>query len=99
MLAEDVYESRTTQKQGESVEYMFESRATQMQDRENDEDITNMNTPTIVACNSKVKLFFSIIIFNTCDEWILHQDMCSIHLQKYLHGSKKVWIKHGKDGL
>jgi hypothetical protein len=21
------------------------------------------------------------------------------HLQKYLHGSKKVWIMHGKDGL
>jgi hypothetical protein len=32
---------------------------------ENDEDIT---TPIVVAYNSKVKLFFSIIIFNTCDE-------------------------------
>jgi hypothetical protein len=36
-----------------------------------DEDITNIDTPTVVAYNSKVKLFFSIIIFNTCDEWTL----------------------------
>jgi hypothetical protein len=32
-LAEDVFESRMTQKQGENVEYMFESRTTQMQER------------------------------------------------------------------
>jgi hypothetical protein len=30
---------------------MFESRTTQMQEWENDEDITNMDTPTIVAYN------------------------------------------------
>jgi hypothetical protein len=47
-LAEDVFESRITQKQGENAEYMFESRTTQMQERENDEDITNMDTPTVV---------------------------------------------------
>jgi hypothetical protein len=64
MLAEDVFESRTTQKQGENAEYMFESRTTQMQERENDEDITNMDTPTVVTYDSKVKLFFSISIFN-----------------------------------
>ena len=67
-LAEDVFKLRTTKKQGENVEYMFESRTTQMQKKENDEDITNMDTPTVVAYDSKVKLFFSIIIFNTCDE-------------------------------
>jgi hypothetical protein len=39
-----------------------------MQEGENDEDIINMDTHTIVAYNLKVKLFFSIIIFNTCDE-------------------------------
>jgi hypothetical protein len=33
-----------------------------------DKDTTNMDTPTMVAYNSKVKLFFSVIIFNTCDE-------------------------------
>jgi hypothetical protein len=48
-----------------------------MLERENDEDITNMDTPTVVAYDSKVKLFFSIII-NTCDEWTLHHDMCSM---------------------
>jgi hypothetical protein len=33
-----------------------------------DEDITNIDTPTVVAYNSKVRLFFSIIIiFNICD--------------------------------
>jgi hypothetical protein len=57
-LAEDVFESRTTQKQGENVEYMFESRTTQMQEGKNDEDITNMGTPIVVAYNSMVKLFF-----------------------------------------
>jgi hypothetical protein len=35
---------------------------------DDDEHITNMDTPTIVAYDSKVKLFFNIIIFNTCDE-------------------------------
>jgi hypothetical protein len=29
-LAEDVFEPRTTQKQGENAEYMFDSRMTQM---------------------------------------------------------------------
>jgi hypothetical protein len=48
-LAEDVFELRMTQKQGENAEYMFESRTTQMQESENDEDITNMDTPTVVA--------------------------------------------------
>jgi hypothetical protein len=56
---------------------MFESRTTEMLERENDEDINNMDTPTVVAYDSKVKLFFSIII-NTCDEWTLHHDMCSM---------------------
>jgi hypothetical protein len=59
-----------------------------------------MDTPTVVAYNSTVKLLFSIIIFNTCDEWTLDHDMCvQCHLQKYLHESKKVWIMHRKDGL
>jgi hypothetical protein len=53
---EYMFKSRMTQKQGENVEYMFESRTTQMQKGENDEDITNMDTPTTVASNSKVKL-------------------------------------------
>jgi hypothetical protein len=91
-LVEDVFESRTTQKQGENAEYMFESRMTQMQEGENDEDITNMDTPTIVAYNSKVKLFFSIIIFNTCDEWTLRHDMCSMSFIEVL-----TWIKEGVD--
>jgi hypothetical protein len=67
-LAKDVFESRTIQKQGENAEYMFESRTTQMQEGENDEDITNIDTPTVVAYDSKVKLFFTIIIFNAGDE-------------------------------
>jgi hypothetical protein len=48
-LAEDVFELRMTQKQGENDEYMFESTTTQKQEGENDEDITNMDTPTVVA--------------------------------------------------
>jgi hypothetical protein len=38
------------------------------EDTECDEDITNMDTPTVVAYDLKVKLFFSIIIFNIYDE-------------------------------
>jgi hypothetical protein len=91
-LAEDVYESRMTQKQGENAEYMFESRTTQMQEGESDEDITNMDTPLVVAYDSKVKLFFSIIIFNTCDEWMLHHDMFSVLFIEVL-----TWIKEGVD--
>jgi hypothetical protein len=63
-----------------------------MQEGENDEDITNMDTPTVVAYNSKVKLFFSIIIFNTCDEWTLHHDMCLMSFVEVL-----TWIKEGVD--
>jgi hypothetical protein len=91
-LAEDVFESRTTQKQGENAEYMFESRINQMQEGENDEDITNIDTPLVMAYDSKVKLFFSIIIFNTCDEWMLHHDMCSMSFTEVL-----TWIKEGGD--
>jgi hypothetical protein len=39
-----------------------------MQEGKNDEDITNIDTPLVVAYDLKVKLFFSVIIFNTCDE-------------------------------
>jgi hypothetical protein len=56
-----------------------------------DEDITNKDTPTIMAYDSKVKLFFSINIFNTCDEWTLH-DMCSMSFIEEL-----TWIKEGVD--
>jgi hypothetical protein len=76
------------------AEDVFESRITQMQERENDEDITNMDTPIVVAYDSKVKLFFSISIFNTCDEWTLHHDICSMSFTEVL-----TWIMHGKDGL
>jgi hypothetical protein len=91
-LVEDVFDSRTTPKQGENVESMLESRTTQMQERENDEGITNMDTQTVVAYDSKVKLFFSISIFNTCDEWTLHHDMCSMSFTEVI-----TWIKEGVD--
>jgi hypothetical protein len=91
-LSEDVFESRMTQKQGENAEYVFESRTTQMQEGENDEDITNMYAPIVVAYNSKVKLFFGIIIFHTCDKWTLHHDMCSMSFIE-VH----TWIKEGVD--
>jgi hypothetical protein len=72
---------------------MFESRMTQMQEGENDEGITNdMDTSIIVSYDSKVKLFFSIIIFNTCDKWTLHHDMCSMSFTELL-----TWNKEGVD--
>jgi hypothetical protein len=49
-----------------------------------------MDTPTVVAYNSKVILFFSIIIFNTCHEYTLHHDMCSMSFIEVL-----TWIKEG----
>jgi hypothetical protein len=51
-----------------------------------------MDTPTVVAYNSKVKFFFSIIKFNTCDEWTLQHDMCSLSFTEVL-----IWIKEGVD--
>jgi hypothetical protein len=57
-----------------------------------DEDITNMDTPTVVAYDSKVKLLFSIIIFNTSDEWMLHHDMCSLLFTEVF-----TWIKECMD--
>jgi hypothetical protein len=44
----------------------------------------------VVAYNSKVKLFFSKIIFHTCDEWTLHHDMSSMSSIEVL-----TWIKEG----
>jgi hypothetical protein len=52
----------------------------------------NMDTPTVVAYDSKVKPFFSIIVFNTCDEWTLDCDMCSMLFTEVL-----TWIKEGVD--
>jgi hypothetical protein len=57
-----------------------------------DEDTINMDTPTVVTYNSVVKLLFSIIIFNTYDEWMLHHDMCSMSFMEVL-----TWIKEGVD--
>jgi hypothetical protein len=92
LLLLKMYLSRERLKNNESVEYMFESRMTQIQEGENDEDITNMDTPLVVAYDSKVKLFFSIIMFNTCDEWTLHHNMCSMSITEVL-----TWIKEGAD--
>jgi hypothetical protein len=51
-----------------------------------------MDTPRVVTYDSKVKLFFSIIIFNTCDQWMMHHDMCSMSFTEVL-----TWIKEGMD--
>jgi hypothetical protein len=51
-----------------------------------------MDAPLVVANDSKVKLFFSIIIFYTCDEWTLHHDMCSMLFTEVL-----TWINEGTD--
>jgi hypothetical protein len=51
-----------------------------------------MDTPTVVAYDSKVKLLFSISIFNTCDKWTLHHDMCSMSFTEAL-----TWIKEDVD--
>jgi hypothetical protein len=96
-LAEAVFESRTTQKQGENAEYMFELRTTQMQERKNDEDITNMDTPTVVAYDSKVKLFYVYLIQVMNGRCTMICFQC--HLQKYLHRSKKALIMHENDEL
>jgi hypothetical protein len=50
-------------------------------------------SPTsVLAYDSKEKLFFSTIIFNTCDEWMLHHDMSSMSYTDVL-----TWIKEGMD--
>jgi hypothetical protein len=50
-----------------------------------------METPTIVAYDSKVKLLFSIIIFNTCNEWMLHHDVFNVIY-------KSTYMDHGRRG-
>jgi hypothetical protein len=60
-----------------------------LEEGKNDEDITNIDTPTVVHYNSNVKLFFSIIIFNTCNEWTLHHEMCSMSFTEVLPCIKK----------
>jgi hypothetical protein len=45
-----------------------------------------------MAYDLKVKLFFSIIIFNTCDECMLHHDMYSVSFTELL-----TWIQKGVD--
>jgi hypothetical protein len=62
-----------------------------------DEDITNLDTPSVVADDSKEKLFFSIIIFNTCDEWMLHHDMCSMSFIEVLTWMKEL-VEHSWKG-
>jgi hypothetical protein len=52
-----------------------------------DEDMT---IPTVVTYNLKIKLFFSIIIFNICDEYTLHHD---IYLMSFIE--VLTWIKEG----
>jgi hypothetical protein len=51
-----------------------------------------MNTPTVVTYGLNMKLFFSIIIFNTCDEWMLHHDIYSMSFTQVL-----TWIKKDVD--
>jgi hypothetical protein len=51
-----------------------------------------MDTPTVVAYDSKVKLFFSIVTFNTHDERTLHHDICSMSFTE-----EHTWIKEGMD--
>jgi hypothetical protein len=48
--------------------------------------------PPIAAYDSKVKLFFSIITFNTYDEWTIHHDMSSMSFTEVL-----TWINEGVD--
>jgi hypothetical protein len=51
-----------------------------------------------VDYNSKVKLFFSIIIFHTCDEWTLHHDMHSMSFIEVLTSIKE-GVDHAWNGL
>jgi hypothetical protein len=56
-----------------------------------------MDTPPVVAYDSKVTLFFSIIIFNARDECTMICVQC--HLQKYLHGSCMERMNYETPGL
>jgi hypothetical protein len=49
-----------------------------------DDDLTNLDTLLVIAYDLNVKLFFSIIIFNTCYEWTLQYDMCSMSFTELL---------------
>jgi hypothetical protein len=50
--------------------------------------VTTKSRLTVVAYNSKVKLFFNIIIFNTCDEWTMHRYVFNV-----IYGSTTVKLQ------
>lgn len=47
-------------------------------ERENDENITCLDTTTLATLDSNVKQFFVMIVFDTFDELILYHDACSL---------------------
>jgi hypothetical protein len=55
---------------------------------DNDEDIICSNTTTLASFDSKVKLFFVMIVFDTFDELMVHHDVCSLSFSE-IH----TWIK------
>jgi hypothetical protein len=50
--------------------------------------------PNLVVVVGGVTLYLIHVINGHCTKICVQ-----CHLQKYLHGSKKAWIMHGKDGL
>ena len=64
------------------------SRTTCSQEGENDEDITCSDTTTLATFDSQVKQSFTMIVFDTFDELMLHHDVCSLSFLE-IH----TWIK------
>ena len=58
------------------------------QEGENNEDITYPNTTTLATFDSQVKQSFTMIVFDTFDELMLHHDVCSLSFSE-IH----TWIK------
>ena len=53
-----------------------------------DEDITCPDTTTLATFDSQVKQSFTMIVFDTFDELMLHHDVCSLSFSEIL-----TWIK------
>ena len=54
-----------------------------------DEDITYLDTSTLATFDSQVKQSFTMIVFDTFDELMMHHDVCSLSFFKNTYMDQK----------
>ena len=64
-------------------------RFIKMTSREFDEDITCLDTTILATFDSQVKQSFTMIVFDTFDELMMHHDVCSLSFFKNTYMDQK----------